>query len=391
MAEVKLPQPRLVAWETTRACNLACVHCRAEAQYHPDPRQLTTAEGFRLLDEIASFSSPIIILTGGEPLLRPDIFEVAAYGASKGLRMVMSPCGTSLTPQIVQKLKDSGVVRLSISLDGSTPEVHDTFRGTPGAFEGTLRGMRYCVEAGLSFQVNTTVTKRNVDDLPRMLETVLAVGAISWHPFMLVPTGRGKALRDEEVSPEQYETILEWVERKSHEHSIIMKPTCAPHYVRIMKQAAVAARREGRSSGEAERPAPHGSQASPQHPAAHAHGGRPHGDGQGLHSVTRGCMAGDGFCFVSHIGDVNGCGFLPVLAGSVREKPFPEIYQFSQHFQLLREYDKLEGKCGRCEYRVKCGGCRARALAETGNYLSEEPYCVYEPLQDAKMAPAGSI
>ncbi|MBI4319166.1 MAG: TIGR04053 family radical SAM/SPASM domain-containing protein [Chloroflexi bacterium] len=368
-------QPRLVAWETTRACNLACVHCRAEAQYHADPNQLTTQEGFKLLDEIASFARPIIILTGGEPLLRPDIYEIAAYGSRLGLRMVMSPCGTSLTPEVVKKLKECGIMRLSISLDGSSPEVHDNFRQTPGAFEATIRGMRYCVEAGLSFQVNTTVTKRNVDDLPKILETVLAVGAAAWHPFMLVPTGRGKAIRDEEVSPGQYEATLLWVETVSRTQPILVKPTCAPHYVRILRQAAVKQRREGGASAPEQGRSPAG------HPHDARHGGNaPHMTGYGLHTISRGCMAGDGFCFVSHLGEVHGCGFLPILAGNVREKPFPEIYQNSPVFRLLRDYGKLEGKCGACEYRAKCGGCRARAYAETGNYLDEEPYCVYEPL-----------
>lgn len=374
MAEVKTFQPRLIAWEVTRACNLACVHCRAEAQYDPDPRQLSTEEGFRLLDDIASFARPIIILTGGEPLLRPDIFEIASYGSSKGLRIVMSPCGTSLTPEVVKKLKDVGVLRLSISLDGSSPAVHDTFRGTPGAFEATIRGMAYCREAGLSFQVNTTVTKRNVDDLPRLLEIVLSVGAAAWHPFMLVPTGRGKLIENEEVSPEQYEAVLTWLERISHEHDILIKPTCAPHYVRIMKQAAVVARREGTApAGSATHPSPQQNAPAGGHPG-------------GLHTISRGCMAGDGFCFVSHTGEVYGCGFLPVLAGNIRETPFHEIYQFSPLFQQLRQYDLLEGKCGICEYRVKCGGCRARALAETGNYLAEEPYCIYEPKRVARSA-----
>ena len=374
-------QPRLVAWETTRACNLACVHCRAEAQYRPDPNQLTTAEGFRLLEEIASFAKPILILTGGEPLLRPDIYDLAAHGTELGLRMVMSPCGTSLTPEVVRKLIDVGIVRLSISLDGSSAEVHDNFRQTPGAFEGTIRGMRYCHEAGLSFQVNTTVTKRNVHDLPAILETVVSVGAAAWHPFMLVPTGRGKAIHSEEVTPEQYESTLQWVEQVSRTQPILVKPTCAPHYVRILRQAAVRDRREGNEGTK-----PQG------HPAAgHPHGGHPDGKasqmpGYGLHSISRGCMAGDGFCFVSHLGEVHGCGFLPILAGNVREKPFPEIYQHSQVFQMLRDYDKLEGKCGRCEYRVKCGGCRARAYAESENYLAEEPYCVYEPKPSPEMA-----
>lgn len=356
------PQPRLVAWETTRACNLACVHCRAEAQYHPDPNQLTHEEGIRLLDEIASFSSPIVILTGGEPLLRPDIFEIAAYGVSRGLRIVMSPCGTSLTREMAQRIKDAGISRLSISLDGSCAELHDTFRGTVGAFEATIRGMDYCREAGVSFQINTTVTKRNVDDLPAILETVLKVGAAAWHPFMLVPTGRGKAIRDEEVSPEQYESVLRWLEGVSREHQILIKPTCAPHYVRILGQARAEQRKKGTTEEGPKRGESRG------HPSS-----------QELHSISKGCMAGDGFCFVSHVGEVYGCGFLPVLAGNVREQPFPEIYRDSPVFRTLRDYAKLEGKCGLCEFVAKCGGCRARALAETGNYLSEEPYCVYQP------------
>lgn len=358
------PQPRLVAWETTRACTMACVHCRAEAQCHPDPNQLTHEEGLRLLDEIASFSSPIIILTGGEPLMRSDIFELASYGAAKGLRMVMSPCGTSLTPAIVEKIKGSGIKRLSISLDGSSPETHDTFRGTPGAFAATIEGMRYCHEAGVPFQVNTTVTRRNVDDLPAILETVLKVGATAWHPFMLVPTGRGVTIRNEEVSPEQYESVLRWVEEVSHEHQLHIKPTCAPHYVRILGQTRAERRRQGMEDA----------------PAAPRHIGRG-GEGHpgGMQAITKGCMAGDGFCFVSHTGEVHGCGFLTLLAGNVREKPFPEIYQDSPVFQTLRDYARLEGKCGVCEFAAKCGGCRARALAETGNFLAEEPYCVYQP------------
>lgn len=377
MAEVDRrngPVPRLVAWETTRACNMACVHCRAEAQYHPDPNQLTHEEGIRLLDEIASFSSPIVILTGGEPLLRPDIFEVAAYGTSKGLRMVMSPCGTSLTPETVRKIKASGISRLSISLDGSSPATHDTFRGTPGAYEATIKGMGYCRDAGVGFQINTTVTKRNVDDLPAILETVLKVGAAAWHPFMLVPTGRGTAIRNEEVPPEQYESVLIWVEKISREHEIHIKPTCAPHYVRILGQARAEERKKGPSEetpSAARPPARHTG-----HPGSRGHGtGHP----SGMHAITKGCMAGDGFCFVSHTGEVHGCGFLTLLAGSVREKSFPEIYQDSPVFQTLRDYDKLEGKCGLCEFKAKCGGCRARALAETGDYLAEEPYCIYRP------------
>ncbi|MHB1416744.1 MAG: TIGR04053 family radical SAM/SPASM domain-containing protein, partial [Chloroflexota bacterium] len=347
------PVPRLVAWEVTRACGLACLHCRAEAQPGPHADELTHDEGLRLLDEIAGTGRPIVILTGGDPLLRADIYELAAYGTSKGLRMVASPCGTSLTPDVVHKLQKAGVARVSISVDGSSPAVHDAFRGTPGAFEATVEGLGYCREAGLPFQINTTITRRNIDDLPAMLELALSTGAVGWHPFMLVPTGRGKLIEREEVSPEQYENALRWLEGVADKYPLQIKPTCAPHFVRIARQL---------NQGHL-----------PQH---HRPGTQSHG--HGLHAVTRGCMAGNGFCFVSHVGEVHGCGFLPVSAGSVRERPFPEIYEESPLFQELRDFKRLGGKCGVCEYKVVCGGCRARALAATGDYLGEEPFCAYE-------------
>lgn len=349
------PLPRLVAWEVTRACEMACVHCRAEAQRKPDPRELSHAEGRRLLDEIASMGKPIVILTGGDPLLREDIYELAAYGASKGLRMVASPCGTSLTPEVVARLKKAGVVRVSISVDGASAQTHDTFRGTPGAFDATVEGLRYCREAGLPFQINTTITRRNIADLPAILDFVLAEGAVGWHPFMLVPTGRGKVIEGEEVSPEQYEETLRWAEGVAKLHSQLqMKPTCAPHFVRIAREL---------NGGKL-----------PQH-----HRPGMQAQGHGLHAVTRGCMAGNGFCFVSHVGEVFGCGFLPVAAGDVRERPFPEIYRESPLFRELRDVGALRGKCGACEYRVVCGGCRARALSAYCDYLAAEPFCAYEP------------
>ena len=349
------PVPRLVAWEVTRACEMACVHCRAEAQRLPDAAELSHEEGRRLLAEIASFAKPIIIITGGDPLLRADVYELAAYGHSLGLRMVASPCGTSLTPAVVRRLREAGISRVSISVDGASPAVHDTFRGTPGAFAATVEGMRYCREAGLPFQINTTITRRNIHDLPAILDLVVATGAVGWHPFMLVPTGRGKLIEGEEVPPAQYEDTLRWLEGVAAAYPHLqMKPTCAPHFVRIARQL-----NEGRL------------------PSHHLPGTQP--QGQGLHAVTRGCMAGNGFCFVSHVGEVFGCGFLPVPAGNVRERPFPEIYRSSPFFRELRDYSLLQGKCGACEYRVVCGGCRARALAAYGDYLAEEPFCTYEP------------
>ncbi len=347
--------PRLVAWEVTRACGLACLHCRAEAQPLADPAELRHDEALQLLDAIGATGQPIVILTGGDPLLRADIFELAAYGTSKGLRMVASPCGTSLTPDVVRRLRAAGVARVSISIDGAAATSHDTFRGTPGAFAATLAGLTYCREQGLPFQINTTITRRNLADLQKILELALAAGAVGWHPFMLVPTGRGKAIAGEEVAPADYEATLRWLEKIAREYPLQVKPTCAPHFVRVARQM---------NSGSL-----------PDHHR---------GQSQALHGVTRGCMAGNGFCFVSHTGEVFGCGFLPIPAGNVRERPFGEVYDDAPLFRELRDPAQLHGKCGRCEYRQVCGGCRARALAAGGDYLGEEPFCAYEPRGGAR-------
>ncbi len=344
--------PRLVAWESTRACNLACVHCRASAQLEHHPQQLSTSEVLRVVDEIAEFSRPILIITGGEPLMRADIFDIASYATRRGLRVVMSPNGTLLSPEVVQKMKASGVMRISVSLDGSSPERNDTFRQVPGAFQAATRGLAYAREAGLPFQINTTVTRRNLDDLPDMLQTVIDLGAVTWDVFMLVPTGRGKI--EDEVTPEQYEQVLDWIYEVSRKAPIPVKVTCGPHYVRIFRQRA---RAEGRSMREEEGPT-----------------------GQGLSGRgPAGCLAGKGFCFISHTGEVFPCGYFPIPAGNVRHQHFREIYQESELFATLRDATKLKGKCGHCEYRVVCSGCRARALGTRGDYMEEEPFCIYEP------------
>lgn len=343
--------PRLVAWETTRACDLACVHCRAVAQPHPDPRQLTTPEAFRLVDDIAAFQEPVIlILTGGDPMKREDIFDVAARAARAGLRVVMSPSGTQVTPQSVQQLKQAGVQRISVSLDGSTPEIHDTFRRVPGAFAAATQSLAYAREGGLPFQINTTVTRHNRGDLANMLRLAVQLGAVTWDVFMLVPTGRGTVQM--EVTPEEYEETLHFVHQASQTAPIQVKMTCAPHYKRVQVQE----RRRARVAGAGTQPQ--------AHPA---------------HGFSRGCMAGFGFCFVSHLGEVGGCGYLPLLAGNVRQASLVEVYRESPLFKSIRDVSLLQGRCGICEYRVLCGGCRARALGATGNYLEEEPFCTYRP------------
>lgn len=338
--------PRLVAWEVTRACDLACQHCRAVAQPHADPRQLSTDEAYRLVDQIAAFREPVIlILTGGDPLKRPDIFAIAERASRTGLRVVMSPSGTQVTPASVAELKRAGVQRISVSLDGSTAALHDDFRRVSGAFDQATASVAYAREGGLPFQINTTVTRHNRHDLADMLRLAVELGAVTWDVFMLVPTGRGTVQM--EITPAEYEETLRFVYGASQTSPIQVKMTCAPHYKRIQLQ-------ERRSAA--------------QRPPRHAG-----------HGFSRGCMAGVGFCFVSHIGEVGGCGYLPLLAGNVRQAPLTEIYRESSLFKSIRDANLLQGRCGICEYRVVCGGCRARALAATGNYLDEEPFCTYHP------------
>ena len=340
---------RLVAWETTRNCNLACVHCRASATLGPHSGELDTGEAFRLLDQIAEVAPAIVILTGGEPLMREDIFDIAAYGTRRGLRMVMAPNGTLITVPIAEKLVTCGIRRISISLDGATAESHDRFRQVPGAFDGAIQAMKIARQVGLEFQVNTTVTQTNLDQIPRIQQLAVSMGAVAHHIFLLVPTGRGKYIVDREISAEQYEETLNWFYDQRDKAPLELKATCAPHYYRILRQRA---REEGKTVSF-----------------------KTHG----LDAVTRGCLGGIGFCFVSHRGDVQPCGFLTVNCGNVRETSFAEIWKNSEVFTALRDYSRLEGKCGACEYKRVCGGCRARAFEATGDYLAEEPLCSYVP------------
>lgn len=340
---------RLVAWEVTRTCNLACVHCRAAAMDRPYENELTTHECFKLLDEIESFASPIIILTGGEPLLRPDIFEIAAYGNQKGFRMTMAVNGTLLSLEIAGKLKESGIQRISISLDGATAGSHDAFRQVPGAFEGALRGVEHAREAGLDFQINTTITRQNHEEVSAIHALTVSLGAVAHHIFLLVPMGRGKDLTEQGISAEQYETTLHWFYEQRDQVPLQLKATCAPHYYRILRQRAGS---EGRKVDF---------------------------NTFGLDAMTRGCLGGVGFAFISHTGQVQPCGYLELNCGNVREQPFREIWEHSNIFGNLRDFGKYEGKCGQCEYIRVCGGCRARAYESTGNYLAPEPLCLYQP------------
>jgi len=340
---------RMIAWELTRSCNLSCVHCRASAERGPYPGELTTQECLRVMDQIASISKPVIILTGGEPLLRPDIFDLARYGTDQGFRMVMATNGTLMSEGIVQKMKTSGIERISISLDGPSAETHDAFRKVKGAFESSFKGIELARRGGLEFQINTTITRMNLHLIADILKLAVDLGAVAHHIFLLVPTGRGKDLLDQEISARDYEQTLNWFYDQRERVPLQLKATCAPHYYRILRQRA---KKEGK-------------EITPKD--------------YGLDAMTRGCLGGISFCFISHVGQVQPCGYLELDCGNLRKQSFKEIWETSPVFLNLRNTDGYKGKCGLCEYRKVCGGCRARAYESSGDYMGEEPYCIYEP------------
>jgi len=334
--------PRLVAWEVTRSCPLACRHCRAAARPTPYPGELTTDEGRRLVENIASFARPTLILTGGEPMLRPDVYDLAEHAHRLGLPVVMAPCGMLMDDEAAARLIASGIECISISLDGATAESHDAFRGVAGAFDGAMRGLEAARRAGLAFQINTTVTRLNLADLPAILDLAVRLGAVAFNPFLLVPTGRGKQLADQEISPEDYERTLQWLAGQSARRDIKIRVTCAPHYARILRERC----------GKGDRPL-----------------------------VSNGCLGGKAFAFISHVGKVQICGFLELECGDLKREAmnFRRIWESSEVFLRMRDVDSYRGKCGICEFRRVCGGCRARAYAMTGDALAEEPFCIYQP------------
>ena len=330
----------------TQRCNFDCFFCHQEGESGPDG-EATPEEIEAIVSIAAELGIGKVKITGGEPLLREDIFEVASYGTHKGLRVVMAVNGTLLDPEKASAAKKAGIQRVSISLDGATTESHDRFRGVVGAYAGAMEGVNYLKEADLDFQINTTVTKRNLGEIEDIFQLAIQLGAVAHHIFLLVPTGRGRELVHEEVTPEEYEQTLTWFAEQDKKTKIQLKATCAPQYYRIVHQHGSA---EGLKGNE-----------------------------EGLHTFTRGCLGGISFCFLSHKGDVQPCGYLEVTAGNIRERPFQEIWERTEVFQRLRDVNNLTGKCGGCEYRIVCGGCRARAYSLHGDYLEEEPLCPYEP------------
>ncbi len=341
--------PRIIAWEITRSCNLSCAHCRAAAEFGHYAGELTLDQIKATVDDIVTITNPIFILTGGEPLMRPDIWEIVDYVHEKGGMPVIGTNATLITDEIAAQMAEHRIPRISVSIDFPTAEEHDGFRGQSGCFDATLEGIGIAKRHGVGVQVNMTVTTMNADKVEAVHDLAEQLGVDAFHIFMLVPTGRGEDLLDKELPPEEYEAVLEWAYERQKTSPLHFKPTDAPHYYRIIRQKA---RAEGKKVTREE---------------------------YGLDAMTRGCLGGITFGFISHVGDVQPCGYFDMQLGNVKEEPFSKIWTDSRVFNELRDYSLLKGKCGACEYRAVCGGCRARALSVTGDYLAEEPYCVYVP------------
>ncbi|MFD5255074.1 TIGR04053 family radical SAM/SPASM domain-containing protein [Streptomyces bobili] len=365
-------RPFIVIWESTRACPLACLHCRAEAVPDRDPRELDTAAAKNLLDQVAAFGqpAPLFVITGGDPFQRPDLNELVAHGREIGVRVAVSPSGTpTLTAERLRKLHEAGAVGLSLSLDGSTAAIHDTFRGVPGVFRWTLDAWDTARALGMKVQINTTVARHNLHDLPDIVRLVAEHGAMLWSAFFLVPTGRGRSLGV--LTSGEVEDILNFVYDVGL--TVPAKTTEAHHFRRVVLQRQVLA-----AAGD-DHATVLGLGTLYRELSARA---AELGLAAGTRRVRRPPLdvnAGRGLVFVSHTGTVHPSGFLPLGAGSVRRTPLTEIYRTSELFTGLRDPDRLGGRCGACEFRRICGGSRSRAYGVTGDPYAEEPWCGYLP------------
>lgn len=335
-------EPTLISWNVTYRCNLRCAHCYMDSGDGGGAPELTTDEAKMLIDQVAQTGSPVLILSGGEPLLRDDIFEIAKYGSSRGLRMAIGTNGTLIGDRTAGRLAGAGIRKAAISLDSADPDTHDRFRGVTGAWERAVAGIEACRDAGTPVQVHTTVTLQNHRELEAIADLGESLGVHDFQFFFLVPTGRGKEVVD--ISPEMYESLIRRILRLRAEKGLSIRPTCAPQYVRIASEM-----------------------------------GLPIAEGE------RGCIAGIRYCRIDPTGEVTPCPYLPLGLGNIRETSFAEIWRGSQVFAALRSGEGLTGKCGACEYRVACGGCRARAYgltegnSQAGDHLAEDPWCLYEP------------
>ena len=362
--------PFLIIWETTQACDLACHHCRASAQPQRDMRELSTEEGESLLRQAKEMGTPIFILSGGDPLKRPDLYHLIRYGADLGLRMATIPAATDLlTEEIVRRLKEAGAGQMALSPDFPRPELHDGFRGVPGAFAKTMKAIEWAHRHDMPLQINTTLCGESAAYLPEMVDLVKSLGVVFWEVFFLVPMGRGTGLSG--LTADQCEELFGVLYRAQKDAKFLVKITEAPHYRRYVAQreAEGAARRQ---RGDASLPASLM---------------RTEGPGHTIGLAPQGVNSGNGFLFISHTGDIFPSGFLPITAGNVRRDRLDAIYRESPLFLQLRRPSGYEGVCGICEYNAICGGSRSRAFAMTGNYLASDPWCAYRPAKKSVTLP----
>jgi len=375
--------PFLAIWETTQACDLACKHCRASAQPLAHPSQLNTAEALNLIDQIADLEVPLFVFTGGDPLKRPDIFQLIEHAAKKGVHAALTPSATPLlTRDAIFHMKDSGLSRLAVSLDGSMPAIHDSIRGIPGTWQRTVDAIQYANEAALPIQVHTVVSRLNISDLDRLSVLLTEKQIVMWSFFFLVPVGRGQLA--DLLTGEEFEDVFAKMWELTKRVPFAIKTTEAMHYRRYLIQQRM---KEGRPTvgvhddAGAKPTVPHGHPGG--HPGAHPGGwaSRPGtgSESQAVGWATKRVNDGRGFVFISHIGKVYPSGFLPIEGGDLHTDTLAHIYQDSPIFVKLRDSDQLHGKCGACEFRNICGGSRARAYAVTGDVMAEEPCCIYQP------------
>jgi radical SAM protein with 4Fe4S-binding SPASM domain len=352
--------PLVMSWNVTRECNMKCSHCYINATEKKLDNELTTQEAKNLMDQICQVSKPLLILSGGEPLLRPDIFELIQYGSSKGLKMGLGSNGSLIDDAVAGKLKAAGIATVSISLDSNIAAQHDEFRGVEGAWEKAINACKALRKNNVIVQVNTTLTQQNYNQIDDIMSLAEGIGVENFHLFFLVPTGRGTKLTD--ISPQKYEDMITNTFSKASRHKLNVRPSCAPQFMRIAKDM-----------------------------------------GLDMRQWIRGCIAGLYYCRIYPNGDVTPCPYLPVKLGNVREKSFKEIWSNSNIFKALRDPNSLKGKCGACEYRSLCGGCRARAYGLSSDfidycgdlhepaelksdYLTEDPWCVYQPKKASEKA-----
>jgi radical SAM protein len=360
--------PFVVIWETTRACDLACRHCRAEAVPHRRPDELSTDEAKAMLRKVREFGNVVFVLSGGDCLKRPDVYELVEYGFRLGLRMAVTPATTPLaTPEAIQRLKTAGIARLAVSLDGSTPAIHDAFRRVDGSFAWGVKILEECKRIGLSTQVNTVIARHNIDDFDNLAALMERLGIVFWEVFFLVPTGRAKP--QDVATAAEYEQVFNRMYDLSKRAPFDVKATAAPQYSRVIMQRQIAERRAGERD-EAPDTLTGGVMFSLS-------------DGIGR---ARNVNDGDGFMFISHLGEIMPSGFLPIAAGNVRTDDLVQVYRDAPLFKTLRDRRLLKGKCGVCEFLRVCGGSRARAYAMTGDYLEAEPFCAWVPRRYQEVA-----